>query len=84
MSRGFVVRPIQIRAPNNEDADCLMLELAVYSPTRSRRSILVELDERSDTDLTALLAAVETCLRANNIRSVRVELDGRAFMLAPQ
>jgi hypothetical protein len=61
-----------------------MRELAVYSPKRSRRSILLELDERSHTDLMALLAAVETCLAANNIRSVRVELDGRPYMLAPQ
>jgi hypothetical protein len=30
-----------------------------------------------------VLAAVETCLSANEIRSVRVELDGRAYMLAP-
>jgi hypothetical protein len=55
----------------------------VYSPKRSRRSILIELEERSQTDLTALLAAVETCLIANDVRSVRVELDGRAYMLAP-
>jgi hypothetical protein len=61
-----------------------MRELAVYSPKRSRRSILIELDERSHTDLMALLAAVETSLAANNIRSVRVELDGRPYMLAPQ
>jgi hypothetical protein len=78
------MRLIQIRAPRDEDAECLMRELAVYSPKRSRRSILLELDERSHTDLMALLAAVETCLAANNIRSVRVELDGRPYMLAPQ
>jgi hypothetical protein len=30
-----------------------------------------------------LLAAVETCLTANDIRSVQVELDGRSYMLAP-
>jgi hypothetical protein len=26
---------------------------------------------------------VETCLSAHEIRSVRVELDGRSYMLAP-
>jgi hypothetical protein len=77
------MRLIQIRAPTNDDAACLMRELAVYSPKRSRRSILIELEERSQTDLTALLAAVETCLIANDIRSVRLELDGRPYMLAP-
>jgi hypothetical protein len=60
-----------------------MRELTQYSPTRSRRGILVELEERSESDLLGLLAAVETCLIANEIRSVRVELDGRSYMLAP-
>jgi hypothetical protein len=77
------MRLVQIRAPTDEATACLMRELAVYSPKRSRRSILIELEERSQTDLTALLAAVETCLIANDVRSVRVELDGRAYMLAP-
>jgi hypothetical protein len=58
-------------------------ELAVYSPKRSKRSILIELEERSQTDLLALLAAVETCLSANDIRSVRVELDGKKYAMAP-
>jgi hypothetical protein len=60
-----------------------MRELAVYSPTRARRSIVVELEERSETDVLAVLTAVETCLSANEIRSVRVELDGSSYMLAP-
>ncbi len=33
--------------------------------------------------LEGLLAAVETCLTANEIRSAQVELDGRSYMLAP-
>jgi hypothetical protein len=50
------MRLIQIGALRDEDAECLMRELAVYSPKRSRCSILIELDERSHTDLMALLA----------------------------
>jgi hypothetical protein len=65
------MRPLQIRARPDEEADCLIRELAVYSPKHSKRSILIELEERSQTDLLALLAAVETCLNANDIRSVR-------------
>ena len=62
-----------------------MRELAVYSPRRLRRSIQLELEERSQTDLLAMLAAVETCLGANEIRSVRIELDGRSYtMTAPE
>ena len=34
--------------------------------------------------MLGLLAAIETCLVANDIRSVRVELDGRPYLLAPQ
>jgi hypothetical protein len=59
-----------------------MRELAVYSATRSRRTILVELEERSETDVLGVLAAVETCLSANEICSVRIQLDGRSYMLA--
>ncbi len=77
------MRLLQIRVRTDEDADCLVRELAVYSPKRSKRSILIELEERSQTDLLALLAAVETCLRANDIRSVRIELDGKKYTMAP-
>jgi hypothetical protein len=60
-----------------------MRELAAYSPIRSPRAITFELDERSETGVLGLLAAVETCLTANEIRSVHVELEGRSYMLAP-
>ncbi|MDP9222499.1 MAG: hypothetical protein M3P18_01320 [Actinomycetota bacterium] len=77
------MRVLQIRSRTDADADCLMQELAAYSPTRSRAAILVELEERSEADLLGVLAAVETCLSANEIRSVRIQLDGRSYMLAP-
>jgi hypothetical protein len=77
------VRLLQIRANTEADPDCLMRELAAYSPTRSRGAILVELPERSEAEVLGVLAAVETCLSANQIRSVRVELDGRIYMLTP-
>ena len=78
------MRLLQIRTQTIEDAECLMRELIQYAPKRSKRSILMALEERSQADLLALLAAVETCLNANDIRSVRVELDGRAYLLATQ
>ncbi len=59
-----------------------MRELALYSPTRSRRAVLVELEERSEGAVLGVLAAVETCLSANEIPSVHVELDGRSYLLA--
>jgi hypothetical protein len=37
-----IMRLVQIRARTDEDAQCLMRELASYSPTRTRHSILVE------------------------------------------
>jgi xanthine dehydrogenase iron-sulfur cluster and FAD-binding subunit A len=77
------MRLLQIRARTNEDADCLVRELAVYSPRRLKRSVLFELEERSQTDLLAMLSAVETCLSANDIRSVRIELDGKKYTMAP-
>ena len=76
------MRLIQIRAPRDEDADCLVRELAVYNPRRARREVLIELDDSSPSSLLALLTAVETCLSTNNIRSVLVELDGQRYTLA--
>jgi hypothetical protein len=61
----------------------LVRELAVYSPRRLRRSILIELEQCSQTDVLAMLAAVEVCLSANAIRSVGIELDGSKYMMAP-
>jgi hypothetical protein len=77
------MRLLQIRARTDEDAECLIRELAAYSPKRTHRAILVELEERSETDLLAVLSALEKGLMANDIRSVRLELDGRPYMLAP-
>lgn len=49
-----------------------MRELAAHSPTRSRGVILVEVEDWSEADVLGVLAAVETCLSANEIRSVRI------------
>lgn len=61
-----------------------MRELASYSPSRERRMILIELEERSETAVLALLSAVETCLSANDIPSLRLELDASTYMLEPR
>jgi hypothetical protein len=58
-------------------------ELAVYLPTRARSAVLIKLEERSDVDLLVVLSALERCLLANDIRSVRLELDGRPYTMAP-
>jgi hypothetical protein len=73
---------IQLRAPKEEDAACLTRELAVYAPKRLRSAIVIEIDEGSTLDLLALLSAIETCIAANDIRSVSVELDGQKYTLA--
>ncbi len=77
------MRLLKIRANTGAEADCLMRELAAYAPTLARSAVLVELDERSESDVLGVLTAVETCLNANDIRSVRIQLDGRSYMLAP-
>jgi hypothetical protein len=77
------MRLVLIRAGSDEDVEYLVRELSVYSPKRSRRVVLIELEERSQTDLLALLTAVETCLSANDIRGVRIEVDGKAYLMAP-
>jgi hypothetical protein len=77
------MRLVHVRARNDEDVDCLMRELSVYSPKRSRRAVLIEVEGESQTALLALLSAVETCLSANDIPSVRVEIEGKSYMMAP-
>jgi hypothetical protein len=79
------MRLLQIRARTDHDAACLMRELAVYSPNRRRRALLIELPgDRSENHLLGLLAALETCLNAYDIPSVRIELDGKPYLLAAE
>jgi hypothetical protein len=78
------MRSVRIRARSTEDAECLMRELAGYSPRRAGHSIVIELERDSEIDLLALLSAVETCLSANGIASVQVELDDRVYILEPR
>jgi hypothetical protein len=77
------MRLVQIRASKGEDADCLMRDLAAYGPKRSRRLVLIELEERSQSDLLSLLSALETCLSENDIRSGRLQLDGHKYLVSP-
>jgi hypothetical protein len=52
------MRLIHIRAGTEAEATCLMRELSVYEPKRSRRTILVELErDQSERLLLGLLAA---------------------------
>ena len=75
---------VELRANNQSEADCLERELATYDPQRSDLTVSVELTRASTADLFALLTAIDTCLRANGISGVRVEVDGRAYLLAPE
>ena len=76
------MRRVHLRAHRDEDVECLMRELAVYAPSRRTKAVLIELERSSANDLLALLSAVGTCVSANNIRTVQVELDGERYTLA--
>jgi hypothetical protein len=78
------MRLLQIRAQSDEAVQCLVRELVVYSPQRLRRSVLIELEHRSEAEVLGLLAAVETCLAANDIPNVRIELDGSSYVMEPR
>jgi hypothetical protein len=78
------MRLLQIRARSDEHVECLVRELAVYSPRRWRRSVLIELKGRSEAEVLGLLAAFETCLSTNDIPSVRIELDGGSYVMEPR
>jgi hypothetical protein len=78
------MRLVQIRASNEKELDCLVRELTAYSAKRSRRSVLVEVAEDSQTELLGLLSALEVCLEVHDIRSVRLKLDGQNYTLDTQ
>ena len=59
-----------------------MRELANYSASRERRVITIDFTEGTETAVLALVAAVETCLDANDIPSVSIKLDGQTYLLA--
>jgi hypothetical protein len=59
-----------------------MRELGAYSPTRVRLNVSIEVGDRSEAELLSVLSALERCVLANDIGSVRLELDGRPYMLA--
>jgi hypothetical protein len=73
---------LRVEVRSEEDAKCLMRELADYSPNRSRRTVRFEFDERPDQILD-VVKALETCLSANEIPAACVELDGHSYMLVP-
>jgi hypothetical protein len=68
---------IHIQTGKDEEAECLVGELGVYAPRRKQVLVLIELQERSEADVLALLSAVEACLSAKGIPSVRLRFDGR-------
>ena len=78
------MRLVEVRASNDHELDCLVRELAAHRPKRLHRSVLVELPEDSQTELLALLSALEACLESNDIRRVRLQLDGQNYTLATQ
>ena len=77
------MRLLEIRVWTDQDAECLMRELAAFGPKRRRLGIRIELEERAEAALLACLSALQACLLANDIASVRVELDGQAYLLEP-
>ncbi len=79
------MRLLHVRARTDDEFACLKRELAAYSPVESHRTLSIDLDgDRSEQRLLGLLSAIETCVNANDIRSVRVELDGRPYLLAAE
>jgi hypothetical protein len=79
------MRLLHVRARTDADFDCLKRALDAYSPMQSKRTLLIDLEgDLSEQRLLGLLSAVETCVNANDITSVRIELDGRPYLLASQ
>lgn len=79
------MRLLHVRARTDADFDCLKQALTAYAPMQSKRTLMIDLDgDLPQQRLLGLLSAIETCVNANDIMSVRVELDGRPYLLASQ
>lgn len=79
------MRLLHVRARTSEEFACLMRELADYAPIQSRETVRIDLDgDQSNKRLLGVLSAIETCVNANDMRSVKVELDGRPYLLASE
>ena len=72
---------LTLRARNKDEADCLMQELAVYTPERRQRAVVLELQDASHNDLLGVLNVAERCLAENDIPSVKVEIDGKRYLM---
>lgn len=72
-----------LRPRNDRDADCLVDELAAYSPVLMDGAVVMELQRTSHSDLPAILNAAERCLEENDIPSVKIEIDGKGYLMTP-
>jgi hypothetical protein len=70
-----------LRGRNSRDVDCLMRELAVYSPTRRRRAVVIDLGQGGQLEMLGVLSAAKRCLETNQIPSVKVEIDGKGYLM---
>jgi hypothetical protein len=72
---------LTIRTRDDNEVACLMADLASYLPERVGRTVVIELGQAAHSDLLAVLSAAERCLEANDIPSVKVQIDGKAYLM---
>jgi hypothetical protein len=76
------MRLVQLRAPKEEDAACLMRELAVYASKRLRGPSSSRSKSARQRICSLCCRRSKQCIAANDIRTIRVDLDGQKYMLA--
>lgn len=72
---------LTIRARNDKDVACLIADLAAYGPERVGRTVVIELGQAAHSELLAVLSAAERCLEANDIPSIKVQIDGKGYLM---
>ena len=79
------MRSLKIQARTKPEADCLARELASYLPKQSEKTLWIDLSpDDPGSYLGDLPSAIETCLASNDIPTVKVKLDGNAYLLEAQ
>ena len=72
---------LTIRTRDENEVACLMADLADYGPRRVGGTVVIELGQAAHSELLAALSAAERCLEANDIPSVRVQIDGKGYLM---
>jgi hypothetical protein len=79
----MTTEPLLVHLRHQLDADCVAEALAGHSPTVAEATGGWEVHVPIGTRIGEILTALQACLIENNIRVVRLTLDGKTYAMEP-